>query len=57
MDIRHAVSSDIQVVRTCYNDDGMDLLAVANGNAVEVFQVVRTLSASRPLLRFFLTGQ
>ena len=54
MDIRHAVSSDIQVVRTCYNDDGMDLLAVANGNAVEVFQVVRTLSPSRPLLRFFL---
>lgn len=40
MDIRHPISSDVQVIRACYNDDAMDLLAVASGDSVEVFQVV-----------------
>ncbi|KAH9951421.1 WD40-repeat-containing domain protein [Amylocystis lapponica] len=42
MDVRHSHGTDVYVVRTCYHDDGADLVAIGGAHSVEVLQTTPT---------------
>lgn len=50
MDVRYQHGSVVHVVRACYNDDAIDLVALGGENVVEVLQV--TPSSSRVVASF-----
>jgi hypothetical protein len=41
MDLTYQSSTQIYVVRACYNDDATDLVAIGGEHSVEVLQIVR----------------